>query len=105
MPRLTPEGYRVFIFRIFDGNLASKLSALHILKSVQMLMDLSMKEDKHKGVFILIDVENITLAYIRIAFKIMRKLLAIETVRIFSVIFDETMFSGLLLVRNINFAR
>lgn len=80
LPKLTPEGYRVFVFRIFDSSLASKISALHILKSVQMLMEWSIKQDKHKGVIVLFDIENISVAYIRVGFKVLRKLLAIETV-------------------------
>lgn len=83
MPKLTPEGYRVFVFRIFDSALASKISALHLLKSVQMLMELSMKQDKHKGVIVLVDMANPSLAFIQVGFKVLRKLLAIETVCIF----------------------
>lgn len=80
LPKLTPEGYRVFVFRIFDSSLASTMSTLHLLKSVQMLMDWNMKQDKHKAAFVLFDVQNISLAFIRVGFKVMRKLLAIETV-------------------------
>ncbi|XP_065226849.1 alpha-tocopherol transfer protein-like [Planococcus citri] len=59
--KLTPDGYRVIIFQIFDNSENSFSDAESILKLVQIMIDHSLKVDKIRGTIFIHDLQNASL--------------------------------------------
>ncbi|XP_065201052.1 alpha-tocopherol transfer protein-like [Planococcus citri] len=77
--KLTPDGYRIVIFRIFDDSKNSIPDPESIIKATQISTDYSLKVDKIRGMIVIYDFQNITMNYITMMFSILKKLLTLAT--------------------------
>ncbi|XP_065226974.1 uncharacterized protein LOC135850141 [Planococcus citri] len=77
LPKLTPEGYRIFIFRISDAIKTGQPSNEDFIRQTQLLFDYSMKVDKIRGAIFIYDFQNITLHLITTMFPIVKKFITL----------------------------
>lgn len=77
--KLTPDGYRVVIFRIFDDYKNEVPDSDSMVKVTQLATDFSLKWDKIRGMIVIYDFQNINMQYVTMIFAILKKLLTLAT--------------------------
>lgn len=81
VPKLTPDGERVMIFYIREHENSDHMpNPMSLMKTAQMVFDVSLKTDKVKGVTMIYDFENISMAFFKTFFTALRIALAIQSV-------------------------
>ncbi len=80
MPKLTPDGHRIIIFRIYKNEQNDVPKPEYMLKILQIVFDISLKTDIVRGITLVYDLENLSLNLIRIFFPALRKILTIQSV-------------------------
>ena len=89
LPKLTADGYRVVIFRIFDAENSSLPSPDNIIKATQIGLDISLKYDKFRGVTLIYDLENASMAFISLVIPMLKKIFALTSVsKILFLLYD-----------------
>ncbi len=81
MPKLTSDGYRVVIFRIFQQNSENIPTPTEYMKAVQMELDLSVKEDYTRGTIMIYDYENTTMPLVVMQLTALKRIIDIGIVR------------------------
>jgi len=80
LPKLSPQGYRIVVFRIFQKAKENIPQGEVFLKTIQMLMDVNLKEDKIRGLIILYDFENFDIIYVPMFLAQIKKFIHLATV-------------------------
>lgn len=83
MPKLTPDGYRVVVFHIFEPFGDYIPTENSILRANQIVLDLEMWMDQNRGCIILFNLENLSLHFVRLLVLILKKLFMLTTVNIY----------------------
>lgn len=81
MPKLTPDGQRIFILK-FSNEQCKVPPADHVLKCMQMLFDCCLKYDKSRATTLIYDFENTSVGYITAMVTEFRKLVMVQNVRL-----------------------
>lgn len=87
LPKLTPEGYRITIFRIFEHDKENLPKGDEFIKAVQMLMDISLKKDRVKGLIVVYDFQNLDMTFVSLILSQLKKLMILSTVSNFIMLF------------------
>ncbi|XKL68338.1 hypothetical protein PGB90_003829 [Kerria lacca] len=82
LPKLTPDGYRVIIFRIFHHNNESMPIATDFMKALHMQLDLNFKQDRVKGAIFIYDFENLTMPFVILQLTVLKKALEVGLVEL-----------------------
>ncbi|XP_065226036.1 alpha-tocopherol transfer protein-like isoform X1 [Planococcus citri] len=78
IPKLTPEGHRIVIFKIFEKGNSAPNGDL-IIKATQIVSDYLMKVDKNRGLIVIMDYENINMNYITMMFSMIKQYITLVT--------------------------
>lgn len=81
MPKLTPEGYRVICYRIFEHEADELPDAEVLLRSYQITMDVLLKQDCHKGLIVVSNSENTSYKLFTMMLSTLRQSLTMATVK------------------------
>ncbi|XP_065226037.1 uncharacterized protein LOC135849496 isoform X2 [Planococcus citri] len=79
IPKLTPEGHRIVIFKIFEKGNSAPNGDL-IIKATQIVSDYLMKVDKNRGLIVIMDYENINMNYITMMFSMIKQYITLVTI-------------------------
>jgi len=86
LPKLTSDGYRIMLFRIFDGH-TDVPPADHILKCMQIVFDLNLKYDKVRGTTLIYDFKNASTSCISSLIAEFKKLVMVQNVRLYIILY------------------
>ncbi|KAK7580469.1 hypothetical protein V9T40_001098 [Parthenolecanium corni] len=83
LPKLTPDGYRLVLFRerFADGKVPDPMDTL---KLAQMMFDINLRMDKVRGLTLIYDYENTGLAFVKAFFPVIRRALMIQSMIIWN---------------------
>ncbi|KAK7575984.1 hypothetical protein V9T40_012270 [Parthenolecanium corni] len=73
LPKLTPEGHRVFIFRNFSAEKNHLLTADDYMKMNYMNLDISIRDDFNNKQILIYDIQNVNMNLITTIFNSSRK--------------------------------
>ncbi|XKL69123.1 hypothetical protein PGB90_006892 [Kerria lacca] len=79
LPKLTADGDRVCIFKIFKAIKSSELKAEKFFEALTICMDVGLKIDRYRSMIIIYDMENATMALGAILFAIANKISTFST--------------------------
>ncbi len=82
MPKLTPDGYRIVIFRIFDSERTNLPSPENIMKATQIGLDISLKHDRFRGMTVIYDLENSSMNFISLLVPMLKRFFALGNVSV-----------------------
>lgn len=77
LPKLTRDGYRIVIFRIFESDNNTFPAPDNIMKATQIGLDISLKYDKFRGMTVIYDLENASMAFVTLLIPMLKKLFAL----------------------------
>lgn len=77
-PKLTADGHRILIFRIFDEHNAPDPDSF--IKMSQICVDYSIKYDKIRGMIVIYDFGVMPMHYVTLMFSTLKKLFTLATV-------------------------
>lgn len=80
MPKLTADGYRVVIFRIFDSENINLPTPENIMKATQIGLDISLRHDRFRGMTVIYDLENTSMTFISLLVPMLKKFFALGNV-------------------------
>lgn len=81
MPQLTPDGYRVLLFKTFEHSEKDlPPSGDYMLKAHLVMTDLLMKFDRHKGIITVFDVRHVSRALVQLTMTFLPKLIEVSKV-------------------------
>lgn len=80
MPKLTPEGYRVICYNIFEHKADDLPNNEVLLRTYQLTMDILLKEDCHKGLIVISNSENMSYKLFTLMLSSLRQSLTMATV-------------------------
>lgn len=83
MPKLTSDGYRIVIFRIFDPETTNLPTPENIMKATQIGLDISLKLDKFRGMTVIYDLENTSMTFISLLLPMLKKFFALGNVSLY----------------------
>lgn len=81
MPKLTPDGDRILIYRIFEPENSHLLTAENLAKVQFALFDIIRKDDCFRKYILIYDLHNITASYAQAKFQMLRKFIPYAQVR------------------------
>lgn len=80
MPKLTPNGYRVLLCYFYEHKASDLPPGEKIIKGMQVVFDYSLMADQVRGLTLIYDGQNISMALVSTLLQTINKLLLVQNV-------------------------
>lgn len=82
LPELTPEGYRIVLFRIFEHSSSDVPNVDTFTKANQMIIDLLFRKERNSGLIMIYDFQHVSAAFVAVLLNNSKQFLTITTVSV-----------------------
>lgn len=79
-PKLTPDGHRVIISTVLEHNKEDLPTGKSIIRGMQLIFDFCLKVDQVRGVTLVYDTKNVSMALVTVLLSTLNEYLLIQNV-------------------------